>query len=1392
MTTEPQSPISPDERTQFAVLLFTDICDSTALKAHHGAMAYKRAAELHNALFEKLAAEESLTLIKNTGDGYFARTTSVAAAVRFALRFQHGMRGMAWPGAPLVTRVGIHAGEVADITTLGMADVLAPAADLVARVMGLAVGGQILLTRSPFDEARHFVRAHPDVVAGLSLTWLAHGPYLFKGCAEPVEVFEVGATACAPLTAPPDGEKAKRALRPGDEETLGWRPACGLEVPGRTGWLLARKIGEGGFGEVWLAEQAAMKQRRVFKFCFDEERLRSFKRELTFFRLIRDALGERPDIARLYDVKLDEPPFFLESEFAEHGNLVEWCEKQDGIGAVPLPRRLELVAQIAEAVAAAHSVGILHKDLKPQNVLMQTRPGGEPAPQITDFGIGALADKAALSAHAITAAGFTVNTLVSSGSGSSMTRLYAPPEQLTGKVFTMQGDVYSLGVMLYQIIIGDFTRALAPGWEREVKDDILREDLAECLDGEPARRLASAAELAERLRSLEKRRAEREHEHQRAANNARRKRNARLALGTGAVAAVIAVALGVGLFRERELRKRADEAERLAKSRLNHAQEARDAAEKLVAEAIFGLREKLVPLGKIDILDGMATAAEEYYAKLPVDLVSDVTRRHEVMLALNRGMVATVSSDDETTEASYTKALALARGLAAKTPGDEVLYETQYFALLGLANLRFGQSRAEELEGFSQQFAALAEEWLRTKPKAPGAFRAKLAGQCVKLISIADATKNPAAVLPLFLEVQAVANDLKQAGGETMETRVVAAVTLLGKAFMTTKLGRSEASVKLYAESDAAFRAALTEDGHPLVREMMLHARKYSIEHLGTIARERGDTALEREAYRQTKEVIAEQTALAEFEPARLERWKQLGWLYDSGHGLVRKFDGNDAWVAWLEKGIAAADRAASPKFDRPTVRSVRTTLRRALCAALKIAQPAGWEARAFKLLAETSEINLAPASAKIFGSGWQNYEATLEIWRETLESLKNEPEQRATLVAQARAMATFSERIIELTPDSPKPRRSAHFQVNKVAILLRERGCPEAAELTKLCERWRMELDEKFADDPEEILSKCSRAQDRCWVLLAAMRAAPADQKDARFAELQAFVKETITFLEKHQSRIPEYYSASLRGGSLAASGSALLERNQLPEAETALREVMTLRSTAAKLAQNPNDTQMRRWDAADSQGKLGQAIFKQSREDEGRKLRREAAETMAAIAKEGKDAFRLRMAGNAWRDYTTMLPAAEKLSATQQAVELFRESIRVARLDDGGAKKELPWCLEDSAWGILQLGELQSQTGQLKEAESNFREALSLSIERATLVGPEKLSDLTYQRRGIRNAFVGFLLRQTRPDEAREQVEQLAKELQQLEATPGAKAGVIEEVRKTLTHLRSRLPAQ
>ncbi len=494
--------------TRFAVLLFTDIVGSTELKARHGVPAYSEALRAHNGHFERIARERHLRILSNAGDSYFAEAGSVTEAVCLALLFQEAMRAGPWGEVPLTTRVGIHAGEITALDAEGGSGIVAPAADLAARVMSLAMGGQILLTRFPFDEARHFIREHPPVAGKPMppLCWLAHGPYLLKGRDEPMDIFEVGAKGLAPLTAPPDGEKAKRAIRPGEEETLGWRPAVGLEIPGRTGWQLTEKLGAGGFGEVWTSEHAKLHQRRAFKFCFDDERLRALKREVTLVRLLRSALGERDDIVHIHELKLDAPPFYLESDLAPHGNLLQWAKSQGGLDKIPLTQRIALVAHTATALAAAHSIGVLHKDIKPTNILIFDGPGGEARPRLVDFGIGTLADPAVLGEFGVTTAGFTCTGI----ERSTGVPTYSPPEYLAGKPYTVQGDIYGLGVMLYQLVIADAGRPLAPGWERDIPYALLREDIAACVDGDPARRLPSIADLATRLRSLDARRAEQE------------------------------------------------------------------------------------------------------------------------------------------------------------------------------------------------------------------------------------------------------------------------------------------------------------------------------------------------------------------------------------------------------------------------------------------------------------------------------------------------------------------------------------------------------------------------------------------------------------------------------------------------------------------------------------------------------------------------------------------------------------------------------------------------------------------------------------------------------------------------------------------------------------------
>ena len=119
-----------------------------------------------------------------------------------------------------------------------------------------------------------------------------------------------------------------------------------------------------------------------------------------------------------------------------------------------------------------------------------------------------------------------------------------------GKPFTTQGDVYALGVLLYQMAVGDLARPLAPGWERDVPDELLREDIAACVEGDPQRRLSGAHELSERLRTLPQRRQALINTRE-AARRAHRRRTLLRVVGTAAALLAIVVAgVAVAVVRE--------------------------------------------------------------------------------------------------------------------------------------------------------------------------------------------------------------------------------------------------------------------------------------------------------------------------------------------------------------------------------------------------------------------------------------------------------------------------------------------------------------------------------------------------------------------------------------------------------------------------------------------------------------------------------------------------------------------------------------------------------------------------------------------------------------------------------------------------------------------------
>jgi eukaryotic-like serine/threonine-protein kinase len=288
---------------------------------------------------------------------------------------------------------------------------------------------------------------------------------------------------------------------------LGFKP--GEFVPGRIQWQLSRSLERSGSSEVWIAENPKTRERRVFKFASDGVRLKGLKREITVSRFLRESLGERPEFVRILEWNFESAPYFLESEYAG-ANLAEWAEAQGGLAEIPLETRLQILIDIANAVAAAHGIGVLHKDLKPANILIvpaSNSPGLQI--KIADFGSASLFDPSRLQALGITNLGFTQTTSPDAGLLTG-TLMYLAPEVLAGQSPSASADVYALGVLLYQLIVGDFRRPLAPGWEAQIEDLMLREDIAGAACGDIAKRLSSAAELAERLISIDQRRAKRD------------------------------------------------------------------------------------------------------------------------------------------------------------------------------------------------------------------------------------------------------------------------------------------------------------------------------------------------------------------------------------------------------------------------------------------------------------------------------------------------------------------------------------------------------------------------------------------------------------------------------------------------------------------------------------------------------------------------------------------------------------------------------------------------------------------------------------------------------------------------------------------------------------------
>jgi len=230
-------------------------------------------------------------------------------------------------------------------------------------------------------------------------------------------------------------------------------------------YRLLREIGEGGMGTVWLAERSDGMIQRPVALKLPRG---SWRRALLGERMAREreilATLDHPNIARLYDAGVTpEGEPFLALEYVEGRAIDEYCEEK----ALAPRERLELFLQVAKAVAHAHGRLVVHRDLKPSNILVTT----DGQVRLLDFGIAKMLE-----------GGEARETEITERAGRALTPDYASPEQILGEPIGVASDVYSLGVVLFELLTRSRPYKLERGTRRELEDAILEADPAKPSD----------------------------------------------------------------------------------------------------------------------------------------------------------------------------------------------------------------------------------------------------------------------------------------------------------------------------------------------------------------------------------------------------------------------------------------------------------------------------------------------------------------------------------------------------------------------------------------------------------------------------------------------------------------------------------------------------------------------------------------------------------------------------------------------------------------------------------------------------------------------------------------------------------------------------------------------
>jgi serine/threonine-protein kinase len=252
-------------------------------------------------------------------------------------------------------------------------------------------------------------------------------------------------------------------------------------------------LGAGGMGEVYLAEDTRLGRRVALKilppdFTSDEDRLRRFEQEA----LAASSLNH-PNIITIHEVGIEQGLRFIASEFIEGETIRQILAR----GKIDTRKALDVCIQVASALVAAHSAGIIHRDIKPENVML--RPDGYV--KVLDFGVVKLTERFISQHTGPLISGSEIKTEADVVMGSPS---YMSPEQARGLEVDARTDIFSLGVLLYEMIAG----------RRPFDGETLSDIIVSILERRPRPLSECAADVSPRLeqavdRALAKKRDER-------------------------------------------------------------------------------------------------------------------------------------------------------------------------------------------------------------------------------------------------------------------------------------------------------------------------------------------------------------------------------------------------------------------------------------------------------------------------------------------------------------------------------------------------------------------------------------------------------------------------------------------------------------------------------------------------------------------------------------------------------------------------------------------------------------------------------------------------------------------------------------------------------------------